>query len=197
MRFVLTIGLVCLIGCDEAPEPTPSPDAPILPTSATTPSSVLADSISGFDAVGNWRLTPSRVGAIEIGLSLTEALPYLETGIDTASIADGCEYVRPLEAPTGVSFMVENRQLVRADVREGDTATPEGVTVGVEERRILELYPMARRVPHKYIDGSYLIVMPFAPADTTRRYVFETDGQRVITFRAGLYPPVEYVEGCS
>jgi hypothetical protein len=64
-------------------------------------------------------------------------------------------------------------------------------------RRVMELYPTARRTPHKYTDGAYLIVMPFAPADTLHRYVFETDGQRVTVYRAGLYPPVEYVESCG
>jgi hypothetical protein len=64
-------------------------------------------------------------------------------------------------------------------------------------RRVMELYPTARRTPQKYTDGAYLIVMPFAPADTLHRYVFETDGQRVTVYRAGLYPPVEYVESCG
>ena len=28
-------------------------------------------------------------------------------------------------------------------------------------------------------------------------YVFETDGKRVTNFRAGKFPEVEYIEGCS
>ena len=63
--------------------------------------------------------------------------------------------------------------------------------------RIRDLYPTARRGPHKYTDGAYLVVLPFAPADTIHRYVFETDGSVVTLYRAGLYPPVEYVEGCA
>ena len=35
------------------------------------------------------------------------------------------------------------------------------------------------------------------PADTTRRLVFETDGARVLRYRAGRRPEVEWVEGCS
>jgi hypothetical protein len=135
------------------------------------------------------------VGPVEIGISLADALPLLEAPVDTASTADGCEHLVPRGAPAGISLMAEGRKIVRADVRSGATATQEGAKIGDTEQRIMDLYPAARRVPHKYTAGSYLVV-PTA-ADTLRRYVFETDGERVTLFRAGLYPPVEYVEGCS
>ena len=34
-------------------------------------------------------------------------------------------------------------------------------------------------------------------ADSARRLIFETDGQRVVRYRAGVTPAVEYVEGCA
>ncbi len=130
-------------------------------------------------------------------MDFRELMPFLQPGTDTASIGDDCDYVSVVGAPDSVAFMVENRHLVRVDVRGMATATGEGARVGDSEEHILELYPRARREPHKYTDGSYLIAVPGAPADTISRYVFETDGQRVTTYRAGRYPPVEYVEGCS
>ena len=36
-----------------------------------------------------------------------------------------------------------------------------------------------------------------ATADSAYRLIFETDGQRVTEYRAGLLPAVEWVEGCS
>jgi len=27
--------------------------------------------------------------------------------------------------------------------------------------------------------------------------IFETDGQKVVTYRAGIRPAVEYIEGCA
>ena len=30
-----------------------------------------------------------------------------------------------------------------------------------------------------------------------RRLIFETDGQRVVRYRAGITPAVKYVEGCA
>lgn len=93
--------------------------------------------------------------------------------------------------------MVENDRIVRADVVSGPARTAEGAAIGDTESRILALYPDLRRGPHKYTTGSYLVVLPYAPADALHRYVFETDGALVTRYRAGLFPPVEYVEGCG
>ena len=49
--------------------------------------------------------------------------------------------------------------------------------------------------PHKYINGHYLIIAP-ETSDSTR-IIFETDGARVTSVRAGLLPAVAWVEGCS
>jgi len=40
-------------------------------------------------------------------------------------------------------------------------------------------------------------VIPGAPADTLHRIVFETDGSVVTRMHGGIFPAVEYVEGCS
>ena len=144
-----------------------------------------------------WVVSPTRAGPIGLGASLAESLPALAQPIDTAAIADGCAYVTPMGGPDGLKMMVEGRRLVRAEVTSGTTPTAEGARIGDTEARVLELYPDARRDPHKYTDGSYLVVIPGAPGDTLHRYVFETDGTRVTVYRAGLYPPVAYVEGCS
>ena len=144
-----------------------------------------------------WVVSPAGAGPVRVGMSLAELMPYLAPGADTASIGDGCDYVSVAGAPDGLGFMVEGRRLVRVEVRSGPTPTAEGARVGDSEQHILQLYPDARRMPHKYTDGHYLIALPDAPADTVSRYVFETDGSRVTTYRAGEYPPVEYVEGCS
>lgn len=62
----------------------------------------------------------------------------------------------------------------------------------------MSLYPGQVTVqPHAYTDGHYLVVTPPAAADSSFRIVFETDGQKVLRYRSGLVPAVEYVEGCS
>lgn len=79
----------------------------------------------------------------------------------------------------------------------GDSAVTAGWVIRPTEADVLAAHPDARRQPHKYVDGSYLIALPRAPADTVHRYVYETDGARVTGYRAGVAPQVHWVEGCS
>jgi hypothetical protein len=149
------------------------------------------------DISQEWVVRPTAVGPVDIGMTLIELAAHMRAGSDTANINDNCDYVTLAGAPDSVLFMVEQRRLVRVDVIGGGTATAEGARVGDDASRIMELYPQARRTPHKYTNGFYLTVLPGAPRDTLHRYVFETDGQRVTRYRAGIFPPVEYVEGCG
>jgi hypothetical protein len=87
---------------------------------------------------------------------------------------------------------------VRFDIRDTTVATETGARVGDAESRIMSLYRGRVSVqPHKYTGptGHYLIVTQ--PEDSTLRTIFETDGQRVTTFRVGRMPAVGYVEGCG
>ena len=144
-----------------------------------------------------WDLTATGVGDIPFGSALADVEEQVGVPVDPAPLGPSCAFVRPNGAPDGLTLMVENGRIVRADVVSGTARTVEGAAIGDTEARIEELYPTLRRGPHKYTTGSYLVVAPRAPADTLHRYVFETDGVRVTRFRAGLFPPVEYVEGCG
>ena len=148
-------------------------------------------------ASGGWTLTATGIGPLRVGTSVARLMAELSATPDTADIGGGCEYVRAREAPDSVLLMIEGRRLVRVDVVGGRTTTAEGVGVGDTEARIRQLYPDARRVPHKYTSGAYLVAIPGAPADTVHRLVFETDGTRVTRFRGGMMPQVEWVEGCA
>jgi hypothetical protein len=95
-------------------------------------------------------------------------------------------------------FMVVNGQIARVDVNDSSISTAEGARMGDSEQRIMELYSGRVTVqPHKYTDGHYLVVAPGAAVDSGFNLIFETDGQKVTTYRAGRMPEVEYIEGCS
>ena len=73
-----------------------------------------------------------------------------------------------------------------------------GGTARDAQARVLALYRgRVRDEPHHYEgpEGRYLIVE--LPGDTRHRIVFETDGRRVTSYRAGRRPAVDYVEGCA
>ena len=95
--------------------------------------------------------------------------------------------------------MIEQGKVARVEVRDSSVATAAGARIGDARARIETLYKGRVRVePHKYTDGKYLIVPLGKGADSLYRLVFETDeGGKVLTFRSGLYPQVEWIEGCS
>jgi hypothetical protein len=117
--------------------------------------------------------------------------------VGTVDGPEGCQYARSGRLPEGMKVMLEGARVVRVQVDSGNVATVEGARIGDTEARIQQVYRgRVEAQPHKYTDGDYLAVRP-ADGDTTRLLIFETDGSRVLRFRAGQRPQVEYVEGCS
>jgi len=170
--------------------------APAAITDTTVDSAGASIAVADTTRAGVWAVSVHGVGPLRIGMPIPDLMPHLAENTDTTGVGGGCRFVFVADAPDSIGFMVESGRLARIDVRGGPTPTIDGARIGDTERRIDELYPGLRRVPHKYTDGNYLIVIPVA-TDTLHRYVFETDGERVTRYRAGLYPQVEWVEGCA
>jgi hypothetical protein len=89
--------------------------------------------------------------------------------------------------------------IARIDVDDPSVLTAEGAHVGSTEAEIMSLYGSNLTVaPHKYeANWHYLTVADSNPARRGLRYVFETDGQTVKSYRAGRLPEVEFVERCG
>lgn len=139
------------------------------------------------------------IGALHVGMTVPEArnaIPQFEVSEDALKV--GCGYATAPELPAGVSVMVENGIVARVEVDTTGIPAPEGALVGDTEQRVKGLYGNRVTVsPHKYTDGHYLTVRPTSLADSAYRIVFETDGRRVLEYRVGKPPQVNYVEGCS
>ena len=136
-------------------------------------------------------------GPVRVGMTVAEARQATGEAIVTEdSIIRECDYVRLSGLPDGISLMVVEGIVSRIDVSSAGITTAEGARIGDSESRIDSLYGNSVvRQPHEYTDGSYLIVP--ATGDTSYRLVFETDGNAVTKYRAGLLPMVQWVEGCS
>jgi len=98
-----------------------------------------------------------------------------------------------------VLFVLERTERARVDVYDERTVeTIAGARSGDSEERIKQLYPGRIKVePHHYTDGHYLVYVPDEPKFKAFRIIFETAGTRVLNYRAGRVPEVQYVEGCS
>jgi hypothetical protein len=177
-----------------------SATAPSSASSTAAPSAAPAAPAApqGPANLANSALRADGIGPLRVGMTVAEADRALG-GLDRATGLAQCDYVHPKNGPAHVAFMVEEGRISRVDVEDSASVTTSaGVRPGESEARVREAYPNARVHPHKYDDrGHYFVVIPGAPADTLHRIVFETNGTVVTSMRGGLYPAVEYVEGCS
>ena len=167
------------------------------PAGASAPDSVTAqNTVPAAPADPRWTVTLRGTGGVEYGTPASTAAATL--GGEWDDTTSTCDYLRPADGPAGLAFMVEQGRIVRVDVDSAGPVTTEGAAVGMSEAEIRARYPGARSMPHKYAErGRYLVVTSADPADSSRRLIFETDGARVVRYRAGLVPQVEYVERCG
>jgi hypothetical protein len=149
--------------------------------------------------IAEWVVTEHGIGKLRAGMTVAEARVLfpsfkLPQGADTT----GCDYATIDGLPLGVHVMVDGGKVGRVDVDSGAVTTSTGARIGDSEDRIKSLYPNRVTVsPHEYTDGHYLTVGSGSETDSLYRIIFETDGKRVLNYRAGTRPSVEYVEGCS
>ncbi len=146
-------------------------------------------------------LTDSSFGPVRIGMTLAQLDSAIGPLGDTIKIQRECDIVSasdPLRMPPGVAITQVNGKVARIDIENDSIATDRGVRVGDSEEKVKQVYGAGVIVePHKYIDGHYLEVMFGTDTTTAKGIVFETDGKKVITFRAGAWEPVRWVEGCA
>ena len=187
--------LLFLVACGRADAPAVDTTHAAPPPSAQ-PATVAPDS-ANLPAT-RWVVTPRGIGPILAGVPIAALDTALSEHLRPAYAAgSSCAYVHPAALPEGVLVMVEHDTVARVDVRTKEVRTVDSVGVGDTEASVLKRYEGRVRVtPHKYTPaGHYLTVS--APPDTAHLLVFETDGQKVVSFRAGRRAAVELVEGCS
>lgn len=196
-RAVILLSALTL-ACGERNAQPPAADSAAPPAALD---SAVTDARPPAPAPEQWQLTEEGLGPLHAGMTIEQARAVVpgELTIPADSPDDAaCSYARWTAKPALTRVMVTDGVIARVEVDTTSIRTSAGAGVGNSEARIDSLYPgRVRRMAHKYTDGRYLIVVATPPRDTTFRLVFETDGHRVTTMRAGRLPAVEWVEGCS
>lgn len=110
-----------------------------------------------------------------------------------------CFYKLPVAAATSrdFGFMFARGRFVRYDVGSAMETAPGGGKVGMSETQIRALYgTRVEAQPHKYVDGANYLRVAAPEGDGV--LLFETDAQgKVVRWRVGVPPQVDYVEGCG
>ncbi|WP_447585059.1 lectin [Pseudoxanthomonas mexicana] len=167
----------------EAPAPTPAADDTAAPAGPVSQASFL-----GY-------------GDMKLGSSVEEARAAWGGELNGAPMeGTTCHYLWPkwITRPADFAFMMEDGKFVRYDVGTDKETAPGGGKVGMGVDELQKLYAGALKAsPHKYTQGGQYLSMDAGDVAPTR-LVFEVDAAgQVTSWRVGLSPQVEYVEGCS
>ena len=167
----------------EAPAPTPAADDTAAPAGPVSQASFL-----GY-------------GDMKLGSTVEEARAAWGGELNGAPMeGTTCHYLWPkwITRPADFAFMMEDGRFVRYDVGTDKETAPGGGKVGMSVEELQKLYGGALKAsPHKYTQGGQYLSMDAGDVAPTK-LVFEADAAgKVTSWRVGLSPQVEYVEGCS
>jgi len=152
------------------------------------------------DSTSAVALNEDGLGPVQIGMTLDDAVSM---GLlnENPNMKQACDFVYPAVGsgiPDNVAVMVVKGEIARIDVDTGTVTTEDGAKIGDTEDRLKTIYNGDLQVePHKYVDGGHYMTVLGDSASAGKAIVFETDGKRVTSFRAGRLPEVKWVEGCS
>ena len=167
----------------EAPAPTPAADDTAAPAGPVSQASFL-----GY-------------GDMKLGSSVEEARAAWGGELNGAPMeGTTCHYLWPkwITRPADFAFMMEDGRFVRYDVGTDKETAPGGGKVGMSVEELQKLYGGALKAsPHKYTQGGQYLSMDAGDVAPTRLVVEVDAAGKVTSWRVGLSPQVEYVEGCS
>lgn len=154
---------------------------------------------TAFCAAGDWTVYLSHAGPVRIGMTLPEVRRIFhdnDARLAGPDEADECAYFESAKTPKGLGIMFSRGRVVRIDVYKPGIRTATGIGVGDTEDEVKRKYPEHLKVePHPYNPetGHYLIYN----ANGDLGMIFETDENKVTSFRTGTISAIALIEGCS
>ncbi len=142
------------------------------------------------------KLSASALGPIKIGMSTEEASTAFGQPLVYQETVEGCGWIGRPGLPKGIDLKVVEGVIVMINVSSNTITTLEGAHVGQTEKEIKDLFPGQVKVtPHLYTTGGHYLNVKLKN-NKEFGYVFETDGSRVKTIRAGDLNEISLAEGC-
>lgn len=186
--------LLALTACSESSVPPPAASSPTPSVPAAVSKAAVGSpadaALARYDGYGDLRF------GMDVATFRTAWQGRLVVAMDVAA---GCSYLRPIgvKQPRDFGFMFAQGHFVRYDVSTAREIAPGGGKVGMDAAGLRALYGEALQAsPHKYVEGAQLLRV--AAPDGNGALVFETDAHgTVATWRAGVPPQIDYLEGCG
>jgi hypothetical protein len=150
-------------------------------------------------------LTSRGLGRVHVGMKLRQAEIALGANLRIdGPTSESCGMAERADGrDAGVLYMLEDGRITRVDVYPPKSksqlgprvVTAAGLGLGSTESAVRRAYGSALKIEaHPYDErGHYLKIYD---AGKQSGIIFETDGERVTSFRAGKYPALGYIEGC-
>jgi hypothetical protein len=144
-------------------------------------------------------LKVDRYGPVVIGMTPAQASAKLGVTLFPEGPLDDeakvCHYEYPSDDYQDIGFMVEDGHITRIDIRSIKISTETKIRIGDSEEAVTKAYPgnITEEI-HPYIgkEGKYLIVA----IKSGYAFIFETDREKITSFRSGRLSSVKYIEGC-
>jgi hypothetical protein len=135
------------------------------------------------------------IGDVRFGMTVEEAQEAAGTELERQDGGtETCWVVVPREAPEGVSFVVQDGKVERVDIAAAGVETPSGAGVGMSQSELEALFP-DRLQGVDVLGGRQYTFVPNDPGEADLRIIFLTDGNQVVSYKAGRTPLVE-APGC-
>jgi hypothetical protein len=144
-----------------------------------------------------WVVREDGVGPAKVGMTLSQ----LNTALGEKFVMpwrkddQTCFFVKPAKHPH-FAFMIENGRFSRVDVDAPGISTSEGIHIGNSEAQARRVYGARMKVePHAYIEGGHYLTVRSADGRFGTR--FETSNGKIISFYAGRFESIQYIEHCE
>ncbi|QSX73692.1 hypothetical protein HIV01_010610 [Lysobacter arenosi] len=208
MKWLLSLLVFGLSACGERAVDAPASSATAAPTATVAPTATAAATPEVISPVRAAMPAPGTIGFAGFGpapFGATDEQVRMAWGSDLGDARPeqpgGCYYLLPQARSANgyrLGFMIEQDKFARMDVDAVDIEAPGGGKVGMSAQDIDRLYAgRINKQPHKYVDGGQYLRIADAGGGPGV-LLFETDAKGVVSsWRIGVPPQVDYVEGCS
>lgn len=199
LTLAVVIAIVAIIGVPSHSIPGAQPTTQRVAPTATVPLTT-RQPLPTPEWLSAAKLSIRSFGPIRVGMTLPQANTAAGGPlIDDPAVMGNCFSFTPRGAPSSLRFVVSNGRISRIDVTSPAYASRSGARVGQTEEEVMQLYAGQLEVS-AHPPGAprrTLTLVPKDAADRDHRMVFETDGRRVTSFRAGKLPEVLAPSGCA